>query len=271
MNPINRGSARRLLHRTLPLFGVAALGLVLGGCAGRILSVPPVISPEAALHALAVSKTHTLALTATSRIDISRRGERYPLKAAIMMKRPDFLRVESIPIMGPADFYLSVAGGELRVFLPEKGAFYTGRATASSISRFFPVSMPAADMVCLLMGAPPDDAQPIQSMYADREEGLYRVDQYQSGKIIRALWIEPQGGRLIRVRSFTQEQKVVYTAEFEDFTRIGEGFLPQLVTIRMDETTALTIRHRDLRQIDFDPESFPLPLPDGVVPIPLGP
>jgi hypothetical protein len=33
----------------------------------------------------------------------------------------------------------------------------------------------------------------------------------------------------------------------------------------------LTVRHADLRQIVVDPESFPLPVPDGIVPILLDP
>ena len=152
-----------------------------------------------------------------------------------MMKRPAFLRVESIPLMGPPDLYLSVAEGELRVFLPGKGAFYTGRATPQNISRFFPVFMPAADMVSLLMGVPPEDAEEMQSLAGEREEGLYRVDQYQSGRKMRSLWIDPADGRLIRFRRFMEDGSIVYTADFADHTRIGEDFLPQQVTIREEE------------------------------------
>jgi hypothetical protein len=216
---------RGLLHRTLPLFLIAAL--TLSGCAGHKPSVPPAFydSPGAALRALAASSPGAQAVTATTRIAINRHGERYPLKVAVMMQRPDFLRVESIPLMGPPDFYLSIAEGELRVFLPGKSAFYTGRATPQN-------SMPAADMVSLLMGVPPDGAEEMQSPGGESEEGLYRVDQYLSGRKTRSLWIDPAGGRLIRLRRFTEEGTVVYTADFADHARIGEGFLPQQLTIR---------------------------------------
>lgn len=252
----------------MTLFTMALLGLILWGCAGRLPSVLPPISPEAALRALAsASFTDTRAVTAMARIEIIHRGDRYPLKAALMMKKPDFLRVESIPIMGPPDFYLSTAKGDLRVYVPEKREFYNGRATAWNISRFFPVSLPASDMVCLLMGMAPDDGQSVPSPAVEREEGLYRIDQYRSGRKIRSLWIDP-AGRLIRIQSI--DEKVVYTADFEDYTRVGEGFLPKQVTIRMEDAL-LTIRYGDFQPIDFDPESFPLPLPEGVVPIPLDP
>jgi hypothetical protein len=271
MKPMT-ANTRGLLHRTLPLFWIAAL--VLCGCAGHMPSLSPAFydSPEAALRALAATSPGAQAVTATTRIAINRHGERYPLKVAVMMQRPAFLRVESIPLMGPPDFYLSISEGELRVFLPGKGAFYTGRATPQNISRFFPVSMPAADMVSLLMGVPPGGAKEMQSPGGEREEGLYRVDQYISGRKTRSLWIDPAGGRLMRIRMFTEEGRIVYTTDFSDHARIGEGFLPQQLTIREEEIPAvLTVRHADLRQIAVDPESFPLPVPDGITPILLDP
>jgi hypothetical protein len=268
-------TARGLLHRTLPLFWIAALGLALSGCAGYKPSVPLASydSPEAALWALAATSPGVQAITATTRIAINRHGDRYPLKVAAMMQRPAFLRVESIPLMGPPDFYLSIAAGELRVFLPGKGAFYTGRATSENISRFLSISMPAADMVSLLMGVPPDSAEEMQSLSGkrEREDGFYRVDQYVLGRKTRSLWIDPAGGLLIRLRTFTEEGAVVYTADFADYARIGEGFLPQQLTISEEEKTVLTFHHADLRQIAVDPESFPLPVPDGIAPILLDP
>jgi hypothetical protein len=271
MKPMRRATARGFLHRTLPLFWIAAL--TLSGCAGHMPSLSPAFydSPGAALLALAASSPGAQAVTATTRIAINRHGERYPLKIAVMMQRPDFLRVESIPLMGPPDFYLSIANGELRVFLPGKGEFYTGRATPQNISRFFSVSMPAADMVSLLMGVPPDGRKETQSPGGEWENTLYRVDQYLSGRKTRSLWIDPAGGRLVRFRRFAEGGMVVYTADFADHVRIGEGFLPQQLTIREEGVLVLTVRHADLRQIAVDPESFPLPAPDGIIPIFLDP
>lgn len=264
----------RLRHRTLSLFWIAALGLLLSGCTGHRLPLAPAVfydSPEAALRALAASAPGAGAFTATTRIVIDRRGERYPLKVAVMMQRPALLRVEAIPLMGPPDFYLSIAGGELRVFLPGKGAFYTGRATPGNLSRFLSVSIPAADMVSLLMGVPPDHGEKMHRLGGEREDGLYRVDQYLSERKVRSLWIDPESGWLIRLRRFTEEGTAVYTADFADHVRIGEGYLPQQLTIREEETAVLTVRHTDLRPIAVDPESFPLPAPDGIIPVLLDP
>jgi hypothetical protein len=268
MNPL-MPHIRRELRRTRSLLAMAALGLVLAGCAGRPAPLLPDLSPEAAMVA-ASSFPAAQAVTATARIEIIHQGSRYPLKAALMMKRPDFLRVESIPVMGPPDFYLSVSGGELRVFVPQKSAFYIGRDTAWNISRFFPIPMSASEMVSLLLGTPPTDGPPVQNIEMVREAGLFRIDRYRWGKKIRSLWIDSARGRLVRVRSFADDETVVYTADLEDYVAFGEGFLPRQVTIRAEGAAVMTVRLSDLRLIEFDPAAFPLPLPEGVAPIPLG-
>jgi hypothetical protein len=189
-----------------------------------------------------------------------------------MMKRPASLRVESIPLLGPPDFFLSMAEGGLRVFLPGKGAFYTGRAEPQNISRFSPVFMTAAEMVSLLMGFPPEPTETLSGYHGEQEERAYRVDQYKSGRRIRSLWIDPSGGQLIRIRAFKEDgETVFYAAEFAEHTPVGGGFMPQRLTITGDGMPALSIRYTDLRQITTDSASFSLPVPEGITPILLDP
>ena len=263
----------RVLNRILLLFGIMVLGFTLSGCAGHKHSVHSFYaSPEAALRAHAkTTAPGNRAFTCTAKIEIDHHGNRYPLKAAVMMKRPAFLRVESIPLIGPPDLYLSIAEGELRVFLPEKGAFYIGCATPQNISRFFPVFIPATDMIPVLMGVPPENAEETESSAGEREEGLYRVDQYESGRKTCSLWIDPADGLLTRFMRFMEGGGIVYQADFSDHTRVGENFLPQQITIRIGDVSILKIRYRDLRQFEADPESFPLQIPEGMIPIPLDP
>jgi hypothetical protein len=257
----------------LLLILIAALGPALSGCAGRrvVPSPPPggaYISPEDALRAFAASTPSDKTLTVTARIEINTHGERRPLKAALMMRRPAHLRMESVPLLGPPDFFLSIDAGELRVFFPGKGGgiFYAGRATVRNVYRFFPLALPAADMVSLLMGHPPR-MEEASSRRGEWEEGLYRIDQYTAGEKILSLWINPVGDLLLRVRAFTEGGNIAYTAEFAEHTSIGTRFLPQLLTIT-GEAVSLTLRYTEIRR-DNDVESFALPVPEGVVPIPL--
>ena len=262
--------------RTLPcgillLIMITTLGPSLFGCAGRrvVPSPPPggvYTSPEDALRALVASALSDQTLTVTARIEINSHGQRRPLKVALMMKRPALLRLESFPILGPPDFFLSIDAGELRVFSPGKdgGDFYTGQATARNVYRFFPLALPAADMVSLLMGHPPRIEQ-ASSRRGEWEERLYRVDQYIAGEKIRSLWIDPVGDLLLRIRAFTEGGNIAYTAEFAEHTSVGTRFLPQLLTIT-GEGVSLTLRYTEFRLVN-DAEQFALPIPEGIVPI----
>lgn len=264
-------SAKRVFrYGILLLLLIMALGSILTGCAGRrvpIISGSEYLSPEAALRALAPSDPGGRTITVTARMEINSRGERHLLKAALMMRRPAHLRLESIPLFGPPDFFLSIDAGEIRVFLPGKEAFYADRATEGNLSRFFPLALPASEIVSLLMGRLPETEETVSSWRGEWEDGMYRVDQYRAGEKIRSLWIDPAGDLLRRIRTFTGGGNIAYTAEFAEHARAGEGFLPQRLTITK-EGVSLAVRYTDVR-LDNDGESFALPVPEGITPLPL--
>lgn len=260
---------RILRYGILLLLLIMAVGSILTGCAGR--KIPPsgseYLSPEAALRTLAASDPGGGTITVTARMEINSRGERHLLKAALMMKRPTHLRLESIPLFGPPDFFLSIDAGEIRVFLPEKETFYADRATERNLSRFFPLALTASEIVSLLMGRLPETEETVSSWRGEWEDGLYRVDQYGTRGKILSLWIDPAGDLLRRIRTFTEEGNTAYSAEFTEHARTGEGFLPQWLTITR-EGVSLAVRYTDIR-MDNDSESFALPVPEGITPLPL--
>lgn len=262
-------SAKRgFRHGILLLLLIMTLGSLLPGCAGRRVPLyeSEYLSPEAALRALAPSDPGDRTITVTARMEINSRGERHLLKAALMMRRPAHLRLESIPLFGPPDFFLSIDAGEIRVFLPGKGVFYADRATGGNLSRFFPLALPASEIVSLLMGRLPETEETLSSWRGKWEDGMYRVDQYRAGGKIRSLWIDPAGNLLRRIRTFTEGGDIAYSAEFTEHARTGEGFLPQRLTITK-EGVSLAVRYTDVR-LDNDGEPFALPLPKGITPLP---
>jgi len=263
-------SATRVIrYGILLLLLIMALGSILSGCAGRRVAVSgyEYLSPEAALRALASSDPGGRTITVTARIEIKSHNERHLLKAALMMRRPAHLRLESIPLFGPPDFFLSIEAGEIRVFIPGKETFYVDRATEGNLSRFFPLALPAAEIVSLLMGRLPETEETVSSWRGEWEDDMYRVDQYRSGEKILSLWINPAGGLLRRIRTFTEGGNIAYTAEFAEHARAGNGFLPQRLTITRG-AVSLAVRYTDVR-LDNDDESFALPVPEGITPRPL--
>jgi hypothetical protein len=275
MKPMRQNPpALRGPRRPVPLaLLTAALALLLGGCTATRVAIAPGASygsPQAALQAIA-ARSPAQAVTATARIEIVSASERYPFKAALMMKPPASLRLESIPLLGPPDFFLTLNGSELRVFLPPKGLFYTGRATAWSLSRFIHLALPPAEIVSLLMGQSPAEAKGDSPSFwrGEREEGFYRIDRYMAGQRVRSLWIDPDGDRLIRIRVFAGGDTPPYTAEFAEHTRVGDALVPQRLKIT-GEGLSFSLLYTELLPLaDEDAEAFVLPVPEGITPTPL--
>jgi hypothetical protein len=264
------GSAgRRLRYGALMLLAIAVVGPLFLGCAGRKVAPPGATydSPGTALRELAASAVEGT-ITATARIEIFSHGQRYPLKAAMMTRYPVDLRLESIPLLGPPDFFLSIEGDELRAFLPEKGAFYSGSATRRNISRFLYLPLSAAEIVGILMGRLPAEWDGSNDLRGERDEEYYRVDRYEAGEKLGSVWIDPVGDLLVRLRAFTGLDEAAYTAEFTDHARVGNGFLPHRLTVSADGVS-LSLRYTDVDLLHDHGASFGLPIPEGITPIPL--
>jgi hypothetical protein len=258
---------RHVRYGVLLLLMITAAGL--SGCAGVRVASPGATydSPGTALRALAASVPKGT-ITATARIVISYKGERYPLKAAMMMRRPADLRLESIPLLGPPDLLLSIERGELRVFFPGNGTYYVGPATRWNISRFLHLPLPAIEAVAILMGRPPEKWEGTDNVQGERDEEYYRIDRYLAGKKICSLWIDPVQDLLTRVRAFTEGREIAYTADFSDHARVGGGFLPRRLTLS-GEGVSFDLHYTEMGLLDDDAASFALPVPEGITPIPL--
>ena len=266
---------RWLLRRILLPILIPVSCLVLVGCAGRLAATTPASSrsyssPEAALRAISASAP-AATITATARIEISRNGGHPSLKVALMMRKPAFLRVESIPLMGPPDFLLSAANGQLRVFLAGQGegTFYIGQATQQNLSRFFPLSLPPQELVSLLLGEVwpvEDNGTSFFFLRGEQEKNLYRVDQYSGERMLRSLWIDPAGDILVKLRIFAKNGDSSYTADFADHTRVGEGLIPRKITLSQTSSPSMTLRYTDLQQVTDNTVVFPLSVPEGIKP-----
>ncbi|MDA8125262.1 MAG: DUF4292 domain-containing protein [Deltaproteobacteria bacterium] len=246
-----------------PLWLGLFLAATLAGCTSARVApaVSPYASPEIALRSLAATDVKG-PITATARIEIRRFGQRYPAKLALMLQKPARLRLESIPLFGPPDLFLSIDGDELRVFIPERGAFYRGKATATNLSRFFPLALPAADIVSLLLGQLPEE-ETASALQGEMEEGLYRVERYAGGEKTGSCWIDPAEDRLVRFQKGTEGESAALTAEFADPIRLGAAIMPQQVILGGGGGT-LTIRYTEIRLSEDDRPAFALPIPEGV-------
>jgi hypothetical protein len=212
---------------------------------------------------------------AIARIEVNTPEGRYPLKAALVLKRPSSLRLESMPIIGPADLFLTVHENILKVFVPQKGKFYIGKATTRNLARFIPVAettLIMEDMTSILMGMRPEVRGETITLEGSSDGNLYRVDILSKTRKIQSLWVDPEEDHLVRVDLFTGDNSRLYSARFIGWERIENMILPESVTIAYGENDKpdIIIRYVDIGPAaGIDATIFDLKPPPGVIPISL--
>ncbi|MCL2669092.1 MAG: DUF4292 domain-containing protein [Syntrophaceae bacterium] len=257
---VPRSARKRAASR---FFLAACLAAALAGCANlRITeSAYLALSPRAALQSVTDAAVQT-PLIVTAKIEIRHFGKRYPSRAALMIQQPDRLRFESLPPLGPPDFFLSIDQGELAVFVPAKNVFYRGRATATNISRFLHLALPPTELVSLLLGQPPEGKGLLRG---SQDAGLYRVDREGEGETSDVFWLDPAERRLVRWQRLSEEERSVMTIDFADTAPTGQGIVPRQLTLNAEGVT-LAVHYTELVPGREEEAVFALPLPEGITP-----
>jgi hypothetical protein len=231
-------------------------------------------SPLAVLEKIDSSNHFNDGIKAIARIEINTPEGRYPLKAALVLKKPSSLRLESIPLIGPANLFLTVHENALKVFVPEKGKFYIGKATTRNLAHFLPVAETGLDiegMTSILLGTHPEIKGKTITLDGSPNGTLYKVDILSEGIKIQSLWADPEGS-LVRVDLFAGDNSRLYSARFMGRNCIENMTLPQNVTIAYGENDKpdIIIRYVDIGPAKgIDATIFDLKPPPGIIPISL--
>lgn len=227
----------------------------------------PLASPEDVLGKIALPGRDDI-IRATARISLSSPEGDYSRKMALLLRMPSFLRIETIPLFGPADFFLSANEESLKVFFPGEGKFYVGAATRKNLFLFSKVFLSPDDMVPLLAGLPPHIAAGQLSGHV--EGRLYRVD-IKSGKRRRSLWVDPGNQTLTKIEDI-EDSRVLWRAVFADHIVVSGTPYPRRIHIEVKEPERVNM---DIRYLDLDISSaedtaiFDLRIPSGITPIPM--
>jgi hypothetical protein len=206
-------------------------------------------------------------LKALARIEINSGFRRYPLKIALMLKRPSMMRIETIPVIGPTDFFLSLNNDTLKVFVPEKNKYYFARPANDTISLFFPISLTPEDLISVMMGIPPinDNNLTFKKSVAGKE---YRIDLFSDNTRIKTLLLDwEDDGHLSGITILDRGEGILNTITYSDYRTVGEIDVPHRITVFSAEKKAtITVRYSDVEFSKGD-ESFDLPIPRDVNPI----
>jgi hypothetical protein len=227
-----------------------AFALILGGCtAGK--SVLPTetggfSSPRAALSAIQrVNDTNTI-YQVTAKVSLTSPQGKLGFRLAVIMQSPDKLRIESIPILGPPDFFLTAKNGRFKAYLPGNQEFITGNATPNNLSRFLPLAWSAERWVAVLLGNRPDASSGVENLRGKMEGLFYRVDVLDGELIRESLWINPENKRLEKMEFMSPEglqNRVIYAwgLKYKDWK------MPENVKIEPGNGTTILITCTDFQ------------------------
>ena len=115
------------------ILGVFFLGLLLSGCAKRMVRLPPVEGPmvENPMTKLleTFSATESLHARASIRIETVRKGEeiKFLLNGVILYQKPDKLRIMGYHPLGIGLFDALYQNGEFFILVPSEKRAYTGK------------------------------------------------------------------------------------------------------------------------------------------------
>lgn len=206
---------------------------------------------------------------AQATIDITTPDGRYPVRAAVVLRKPDLIRIESLPLIGPPDLFLAANGKTLKVYAVTQRKFYKGRATADNLSRFLPLGLSAGDVVSILTGRIPGISAQGETMKASLDGSIYRIDMLSVYGIVRSLWVDPNTGDLVKAEVYDALQIVVYTVRFQEFIEQEGRRLPRKIEIIPGQggSISATIRYSEIQfAVDTDLSPFDLPDPPGIEP-----
>ena len=233
----------------------------------HVACVKPVIissDPSAEKSPLFISGSlpETDIMTALAQIDLVVPGGHYPARAVLILKKPSHLRLELLPPIGTPDFFLTANPNEMKILLPGKNEFYSGKPTGHNLSRFLPWQFDVGDIVALFAGSyPPLTGDVNYSRYPEGDN--VRIEMKSQSGIAQTVWLDPHGRliRLVRTDEYGREQ---YSAEFADYTE-GSPIAGRISLRMADGSNSITVKYSGLKiERAKDLSIFNLPVPAGV-------
>lgn len=242
------------------MMGILFLSLLVCGCAGGAVMESGRHPDPAAMIRLALRETDRI--VATARMDLSTVQGHYPLRAALILQRPSYLRLEMLPVIGTPDFFLSATPREMRIWIPSQGEFYVGKPSAENMARFLSWTLPLEDLVMILSGSFPRLDGANLSYGHSTENGALRVDMKTVVGPSQTIWME-NGGRLTRLIRYGLDGKEVYSVRYEDYAP-GLALSGKIFIQWTDNAMSACVEYSDVNiEKAADLSVFTLPVPDG--------
>ncbi|MBI4529230.1 MAG: hypothetical protein HY695_35985 [Deltaproteobacteria bacterium] len=213
--------------------------LILFGFGAGILSCAQVVSEESVLSESLPSKTWTVgefvgilsqriedfrSLRALATVNYSGPDGRAGFQEAVIVHRPDRLRLETLSPLGVI-LIVTADADELAGFHTREGLFYRGRSSKQNLLYYTQIPLELREITALLMGLPPVSLQPGwegegNSLYRDVAGGRREKVAFHVSLGVPASW-ERSG----------QDGTPELSAQFSDYSATTAGPFPHKIVL----------------------------------------
>lgn len=238
------------------------LAMFASGCLQQIV-VYPDSPPEKILASISSVVAKDDILSATARIDLVTSHGYYPASAALIIKKPSYLRLELLPVIGTPDFFLAASPDKMSIFLPSKGEFYRGQPTQANLSKFLPWQFNIEDLVMIFSGTYPALKEKLITYQSYQENNFLRIEMKAQSGCSQIIWVG-ENNRLRKLVFNDEQGKEIYNVKYDHYG--SPGFIAGEITISMaDGITSLSIKYSDIKiEKATDLSIFDLTIPTHV-------
>ena len=202
-------------------------------------------TPEKILSVISNAVAEDDILSATARIDLVTLHGYYPARAAVIIKKPSYLRLELLPVIGTPDFFLVASPEKMSIFIPSKGEFYRGQPTQTNLAKFLPWQFNIEDLVMIFSGTYPSLKEKVITYQSYQENNFLRIEMKAQSGCSQIIWVGENNQ--LRKLVFNDEQgKEIYNVKYEHYG--SPGSIAGEITISMaDGITSLSIKYSDIK------------------------
>lgn len=243
-----RRFSRRLGHATL-----AVVCLSLAACTAQKPAKPgppPTTLPTAAqlLDSLATRRDSVRGLRALAKLRYRHPDGSTTSNEAIVVSRPDRLRVEVLSLFG-AVFVLTTESGDFTAYVRQENTIYRGDASPENMWRYARIGLPVVDLIDLMLGTPPQREAVWSHVSYDGTTGWTQLSQ-ELDPGIQVVWVDAGLPQAAEYRDAHGD--IEWRVLFEEYNTVAD--VPIATRIRLEVPDAEHSVEISLTDVDLNPE-----------------
>lgn len=243
-------------------FFFLALIFSLASCVPPRLLPPEKPEPKFLLEQLRIRDQKISGLKGLAQVRITKQEKSLTSDLVLLLRRPTWLRAESLSPLGTPQFYLVTDGEEMKIYHPGENKYYWGPANSRHIANLLPFSLSLADLVSSFLGSPPLIIPDSATVYKSKSENLWILELQQSyPKKRQLLWIDPADFFIHQVELYAED--LIYQMTFKEFQQIRNEIFPQKIKY-VSLNNKVQVEYKEiLLNPSWEKEDFHLPVPRG--------